>query len=115
MADCGRHEQEEDGESRTGVTASTEHAKRISTRAPPCHRIGLAPGPNWVTISSHDLETSNTREFLKSGPRLADALAHPKRVFDLTEGLIRRGYSDRDIELVLGGNFERVLAEIWNA
>ena len=44
-----------------------------------------------------------------------DALAHPKRVFDLTEGLIRRGYGDRDIELVLGGNFERVLAEIWNA
>ncbi len=55
------------------------------------------------------------REFLKSLPLLPDALAHPKRVFDLKEGLIRRGYSDRDIELVLGGNFERVLAEIWNA
>jgi membrane dipeptidase len=40
-------------------------------------------------------------------------LDHPKRVFDLTEGLIRRGYSDADIALVLGGNFERVLSEIW--
>jgi membrane dipeptidase len=40
-------------------------------------------------------------------------LDHPKRVFDLTEGLIRRGYSDADIALVLGGNFERALSEIW--
>jgi membrane dipeptidase len=36
-----------------------------------------------------------------------------RRVFDLTEGLIRRGYSDAAIELILGGNFQRVLTEIW--
>jgi membrane dipeptidase len=42
-----------------------------------------------------------------------DGLNHPKRMFDLTEGLIRRGYSDSDIELVLGGNFKRALAAIW--
>jgi len=35
-------------------------------------------------------------------------------MFDLTEGLIRRKYSDRDIESVLGGNFARVLAQIWS-
>lgn len=40
-------------------------------------------------------------------------LDHPKRVFDLTEGLIRRGYSDADIGLMLGGNFKRVLSEVW--
>ena len=40
-------------------------------------------------------------------------LNHPKRVFDLTEGLIQRGYSDADIRLVLGGNAARVLAAIW--
>ena len=34
---------------------------------------------------------------------------HPKRVFDLTEGLIRRGYSDSEIRGVLGDNFRRVL------
>jgi membrane dipeptidase len=38
-----------------------------------------------------------------------------RRVFDLAEGLVRRGYSDRAIELVLGGNFQRVLGEIWRA
>ncbi len=34
-------------------------------------------------------------------------------MFDLTEGLIRRKYSDADIEAVLGGNFKRVLSQIW--
>jgi membrane dipeptidase len=40
-------------------------------------------------------------------------LNHPKRMFDLTEGLIRRKYTDADIEGILGGNFKRVLSEIW--
>jgi len=42
-----------------------------------------------------------------------EGLDHPQRVFDLTEGLIRRKYSDREIELILGGNFKRVLTDIW--
>jgi membrane dipeptidase len=40
-------------------------------------------------------------------------LNHVKRVFDLTEGLIRRGYSDAQIAQVLGGNAIRVLSAIW--
>jgi membrane dipeptidase len=42
-------------------------------------------------------------------------LDHPQRMFDLTEGLIRRGYSDAEIALVLGGNAARVLKAIWRA
>jgi membrane dipeptidase len=42
-------------------------------------------------------------------------LDQPLRMFDLTEGLVRRGYSNRDIRLILGGNFQRVLGEIWAA
>ncbi len=42
-----------------------------------------------------------------------DGLSHPRRVFDLAEGLLRRGFGERDVELVLGGNFRRVLREIW--
>ena len=42
-------------------------------------------------------------------------LDHPKRVFDFTEALIRRGYSDADIRLILGGNAVRVLGSIWPA
>jgi membrane dipeptidase len=42
-----------------------------------------------------------------------EGLNHPKRMFDLTEGLIRRKYSNQDIEGILGGNFKRVLSQIW--
>jgi membrane dipeptidase len=41
-------------------------------------------------------------------------LNHTNRVFELTEGLIRRGYTDAQIRLILGGNFQRALREIWN-
>jgi membrane dipeptidase len=43
-----------------------------------------------------------------------EGVDHPQRVFDLTEGLIRRGYTDENILLILGGNFQRVLSEIWS-
>ena len=42
-----------------------------------------------------------------------EGLDHPKRMFDLTEGLIRRKYTDAQIGGILGGNFERVLTGIW--
>ncbi|PYT10294.1 MAG: dipeptidase [Acidobacteria bacterium] len=42
-----------------------------------------------------------------------EGIDHPRRMFDLAEGLIRRKYSDKDIEGILGGNFKRVLSQIW--
>ena len=42
-----------------------------------------------------------------------EGLDHPKRMFDLTEGLIRRKYTDSQIEGILGGNFVRVLSDLW--
>ncbi len=42
-----------------------------------------------------------------------DEVAHPKRMYDLTEGLIKRKYTDDQILGVLGGNFRRVLGQIW--
>jgi len=44
-----------------------------------------------------------------------EGLNHPKRMFDLTEGLIRRKYTDTEIEGILGGNFKRLLSQIWTA
>jgi membrane dipeptidase len=40
-----------------------------------------------------------------------EGVDHPKRMFDLTDGLIRRGYSDREIRGILGKNFKRVLSK----
>jgi membrane dipeptidase len=44
-----------------------------------------------------------------------DGFDHPRKIYDLTEELIRRGYRDDDIALILGGNFRRLLGVVWNA
>lgn len=41
-------------------------------------------------------------------------LNHTNRVYELTEGFIRRGYTDEQIGMILGGNFQRALRQIWN-
>jgi len=44
-----------------------------------------------------------------------EGLDYPKKIYDLTEALIRRGYDDTAIRGVLGGNFRRALGAIWVA
>ncbi len=48
-------------------------------------------------------------------PRYAlRGLIQALRVFQIAEGLLRRGYREEQVELVLGGNAQRVLATIWD-
>lgn len=42
-----------------------------------------------------------------------DGFDHPKKIFDLTEALIRRKYSNAHITAILGGNFRRLLGQAW--
>lgn len=42
-----------------------------------------------------------------------DGFDHPMKMYDLTEELIRRRYSDANIRAVLGGNFQRLLTATW--
>jgi membrane dipeptidase len=42
-----------------------------------------------------------------------DGIDYAKKIYDLTEGLVSRNYSSRNIELILGGNFERALTGTW--
>ncbi len=42
-----------------------------------------------------------------------DGIDYAKKIYDVAEGLVCRNYSNRNIELILGGNFERALAEAW--
>lgn len=42
-----------------------------------------------------------------------DGFDHPRKTYDLTEVLIRRGYSDEHIRKILGGNFRRLLGQTW--
>jgi len=42
-----------------------------------------------------------------------DGFNHPRKMYDLTAALVRRGYSGSNIEAVLGGNFRRLLGDTW--
>jgi membrane dipeptidase len=42
-----------------------------------------------------------------------DGFNHPRKIYDLTAALIHRGYSDANIQAVLGGNFRRLLGSTW--
>ena len=42
-----------------------------------------------------------------------DGFNHPRKIYDLTDAMVRRGYSDANIQAVLGGNFHRLLASTW--
>jgi len=42
-----------------------------------------------------------------------EGLDHPKKMYDVAEAMVRRGYSDDNIRAVLGENFRRALGEIW--
>jgi membrane dipeptidase len=42
-----------------------------------------------------------------------DGMDYARKIYDVTEGLVRRNYSNQDIELILGKNFQRALQQIW--
>jgi membrane dipeptidase len=42
-----------------------------------------------------------------------DGFDHPRKMYDLTEELIRRSYSNANIRAILGGNFHRLLKATW--
>jgi membrane dipeptidase len=42
-----------------------------------------------------------------------DGFDHPLKMYDLTEELIRRKFSDANISAILGGNFHRLLKSTW--
>lgn len=42
-----------------------------------------------------------------------DGFDHPRRIYDITEELMRRNYSRDNIKAILGGNFQRLLTSTW--
>jgi membrane dipeptidase len=76
-------------------------------------------------IESNDLGSATVLKDLlaKADPRyrvhgqheIVMGLEGPNRMYELTAALIRRGYTDDQVRLVLGGNWARVLKEVWQA
>jgi len=53
--------------------------------------------------------------YAEDGGVHVDGMNHPKRLFDLTEAMVRRRHSDATIKLVLGENFIRAVSASWTA
>ena len=70
------------------------------------------PGGNGMPSGQHNFDRYHVHADA-DGRITIRGLDHPKRIYDLTEGLIRRKYSDANIESILGGNWTRALGEIW--
>ena len=80
-----------------------DHAARVAGR----EHVGLGSD---VDVDARDPRSGRVR------PAYAiDGVEPSRRTFAVVEGLLRRGWSDADVEGVLGGNFRRALASIWDA
>ena len=62
-----------------------------------------------VDLSGRDTPAHSTKRFD------LDGINYARKIYDLTEGLIKRNYSSPDIALILGGNFARALSDTWTA
>jgi membrane dipeptidase len=108
---------------RGGVMGITAVAAFVSPRRPATlddvlnhfDRVARLVGVEHVGLGSDlDLDALDPQTGRVRARYDVRGLTPARRVFDLTEGLIRRGYTDGAIELILGGNFRRALTEIWS-
>jgi membrane dipeptidase len=63
--------------------------------------------------SDTDVDAIDPRTHRTRAAYVVRGMRHVYRVFELTDGLLRRGYDATEIAGILGGNFQRTLTEIW--
>jgi membrane dipeptidase len=102
----------------TGIDAMLDHYDYV-TKLVGIEHVGVGSD---IDLLGYDALSSEETKQLRSGYKSSygfrdkndiDGYTFAKRPFDLAEALIRRNYSDANIEAILGGNFRRVLKEIW--
>lgn len=107
------------GKEPTTIEDALNHYDHVAKLVGPEH-VGVGSD---IDLYGYDALPEPMRKALHAGYKASyafrdkddiEGLNHPKRFFDIAEGLIRRGYSDQDISGILGGNFQRVLTKIWS-
>ena len=61
------------------------------------------------------LKKADPRDHVHGEHEMVVGLGRTTRMYELTAALVRRGYTDEQVRLVLGGNWARVLKDIWHA
>jgi membrane dipeptidase len=81
-----------------------DHFDHVRALCGPEH-VGLGSDADVTTIRA---DTGQRRRAYR-----VEGLDPRFRVFQLADGLLRRGWAPADVELVLGGNWRRVLGLVW--
>ncbi len=71
----------------------------------------LAPPEKLKSI----LASADKRYRIHGTHEVVAGMEGPNRMWELCAALVRRGYTDEHVRLVLGGNWARVLKEIWGS
>jgi membrane dipeptidase len=78
-----------------------EHVARVAG----VEHVGIGSD---VDVDGRDPRTGRPR------PAYAiEGLDHARRTVTIVDGLLRRGWTEADVRLAIGGNFRRALAEVW--
>jgi len=78
--------------------------------------VARVAGPEHVGIGSDvDVDARDPRSGRVRPAYAIEGMNPARRTFEVAEGLLRRGWTAKDVEGVLGGNFRRALAAIWDA
>lgn len=64
-------------------------------------------------VAKDMLEHADKRYKVHGTNEIVQGMQGPTRMYELTAALVRRGYTDEQIRLVIGGNWARVLKDIW--
>jgi membrane dipeptidase len=67
------------------------------------------------TVAKDMLTKADKRYHVHGEYEIVKGMQGPTRMYELTAALVRRGYTDEQIRLVIGGNWARVLKDIWQA
>ncbi|HEX9732751.1 MAG TPA: membrane dipeptidase [Thermoanaerobaculia bacterium] len=71
-------------------------------------------GPEYVGLGSDaDVDILDPRTGRERSIYHIRGMEPAVRVYQIAAGLLRRGYSRDDVELVIGGNFRRALLNVW--
>jgi membrane dipeptidase len=66
-------------------------------------------------ILKDTLAKADKRYHVHGTNEIVAGMQGPTRMWELCAALVRRGYTDEQIGLVLGGNWVRVLGQIWGS
>ena len=66
------------------------------------------PGPIYKSLKAGYKSSYGFREKID-----IEGMDHPQKMYDLCEGLLKRGYNADNIKQIFGTNFKRVLSDIW--